>query len=116
MTHFFEVIPTPISVPASMDTTTLRLAYEELIRAGVKVRLYGSSQSLVAAEALRESSQGYFDLLDSRNFTWTGLPGRSVLEDARQRVFTSTAEFVAISRTGFEHKSHAEWFDRSVMQ
>jgi hypothetical protein len=105
LSHFFEAIPTPQHVPASMDGTTLRLAFEDLIRASVKVRLYGSNQALGVADTLRVRSQKYFELLDSRNLTWTGLPAQSVLDDARRKVVASTADFVAIARDEFEVKS-----------
>ena len=88
-----------------MDGTTLRLAFEDLIRASVKVRLYGSNQALGVADTLRVRSQKYFELLDSRNLTWTGLPAQSVLDDARRKVVASTADFVAIARDEFEVKS-----------
>jgi hypothetical protein len=102
--HFFEAIPTPIPARATTDSGSLRTAYEALIGANVKVRLYGSTDALEVSERLLVHSQEYFRLVESKNWTWTGLPAQSVLSEARDKMIGSASEFLALARSEFDFK------------
>jgi hypothetical protein len=99
-----DAIPTPVQSEESMDLSSLQLAIEELLKANIAVNLYGSNRAIGAAHNLLGDAKGFYELIESSNWTWGGLPNKKIMSEARGKMVSSTSEFVAVARSELKLK------------
>ncbi len=93
-----DAIPPPTQIVDSMDVNSLQIAFEELVKASIGVKLYGSGKAIDAAEELLRDARSFHQLIQSSKWTRSGLPEKTILMEARNKMQSSTLAFVAVAR------------------
>jgi hypothetical protein len=91
---FVNSIPTPAPIEDAINLKSLQDAFERLIKANIEVNLYGSDDAIGAAEKLINDGKNHYALVQSANWTWSGLPDNKVLMESRDKLKATTSAFV----------------------